>query len=173
MPEEQQPQPEAEVPVTSESLDAELQKQLDLLNSENLKLKDQLLRSRAEFENYRKRNDRDLGQLIQNANSDLVSRLLPSLDDLDLILANMEATSDPAALINGIRLFQKNLFKILQDEGLQPMNAVGQEFDPEYHDALLHIDVEDTESNKVVEEHKKGYLFKDRILRHAQVVVSK
>ncbi len=149
------------------------QQPFDKLSEENQRARDQLLRLAAEFDNYRKRNERDAAQWIQNANMELVGKLLPSLDDLERILTSGEKAADAAALLEGLRLFQKNLLKILQEEGLQAMEVLGREFDPEFHDALLHVEVEGAEANSIIEEHKKGYLFKERILRHAQVIVSK
>jgi molecular chaperone GrpE len=158
---------------SEKSENLEYQQRIDHLTSENQKLRDQFLRLAAEFDNYRKRSERDAGQLIVNANTDLVSKLLSSLDDLDRIINVGETSVDGTALLEGVRLLHKNLFKVLQDEGLRSMDAVDQEFDPEFHDALLHIEYDGKEPNLVVEEHKKGYLFKDRVLRHAQVIVSK
>ncbi|HPG83704.1 MAG TPA: nucleotide exchange factor GrpE [bacterium] len=143
------------------------------LTAENLKLKDQLLRLAAEFDNYRKRSDRDMQSYISNANYDLMARLLPALDDLDRIVAAAGGGAELAALVDGINLLHKNILKVFQEGGLEPMQTIGEEFDPLLHDALLHIEVSGSEPNRVVEEHKKGYFFKGRVLRHAQVVVSK
>lgn len=143
------------------------------LKTENGKLRDQILRLAAEFDNFRKRTDRDMMNLVMNANTELISHLLPLLDDLDRIVLATEDGVDADALLKGAKLFQKNLMKILQDEGLQQMNSIGEPFDPEKHDALLHISEENKEQNIVIDEHKKGYLFKDKVIRHAQVIVSK
>jgi len=166
--ESEQPEVKSE-PVRNESAE----KRIEELTAENQQLRDRLLRLAAEFDNYRKRTDRDMGNLMLHANAQLVATLLPSLDDLDRILAATESDIDPDALLSGIRLVQKNLVKILQDEGLKPMESVGEPFDPEKHDALLHAEDETHDSNIVVDEHKKGYYFKDRVIRHAQVIVSK
>ncbi|HOC88326.1 MAG TPA: nucleotide exchange factor GrpE [bacterium] len=143
------------------------------LTAENQKLRDQLLRLAAEFDNYRKRSDRELTSCISNANFDLMARLLPALDDLNRIVAAGEDGAEPAALVEGINLLHKNILKAFQEGGLEPMQTIGEEFDPLLHDALLHVEVPESGPNKVVEEHKKGYYFKGRVLRHAQVVVSK
>jgi molecular chaperone GrpE len=153
--------------------DESIEKRIEALTAENQQLRDRLLRLAAEFDNYRKRTDRDMGNLLLNANAQLAAMLLPSLDDLDRILTATESDIDPDALLSGIRLVQKNLVKILQDEGLKPMESVGEPFDPEKHDALLHSEDEAHGPNIVIDVHKKGYYFKDRVIRHAQVIVSK
>lgn len=151
----------------------EKQKIIDDLLSENEKLKDQLLRLAAEYDNYRKRREREVNNIIINANADLILRLLPILDDLDRMVEATATGVDADSLVEGLKLLQKNLMKVLEDEGLQPMQSLGQPFDPEKHEALLHVVDEKEKENTVIDEHKKGYLFKDRVLRHAHVIVSK
>lgn len=146
---------------------------LAALVEENHQLKDRLLRLAAEFDNYRKRSEREMQNYTTFANTDLMVRLLPALDELDRVVAAAQNNSDPQAIVESVGLLHKIMLKAFQDGGLQPMATVGEEFDPEFHDALLHIEVPGTEPNKVVEDHKKGYLFKGKVLRHAQVVVSK
>jgi len=149
------------------------QERIRLLTEDNLKTKEQLLRLAAEFDNYRKRNEREIGTIIQNANADLIYSLLPVVDDLERILQADQPAIESETLRDAVRLVYKNFFKILHDAGLVAMRALDQPFDPEKHDALLHLPVPDKEPNQVVEEHKKGYEFHDRVLRHAQVIVSK
>ncbi|HOT95891.1 MAG TPA: nucleotide exchange factor GrpE [bacterium] len=146
---------------------------ISALTAENKALNDRYLRLAAEFDNYRKRSDREMQHYISNANFELMARLLPALDDLDRIVAAAQSGTDPAALVEGILLLQKNILKTFQESGLEPMPTLGEEFDPQLHDALLHIEVPNTAANRIVEEHKKGYFFKGKVLRHAQVVVSK
>ena len=145
----------------------------DVLIAENQRLKDQLLRLAAEFDNYRKRNDREMQNYLNLANYDLMAKLLPVLDDLDRIIAAGEGGTEQRSLFEGVCLLQKNMLKAFQEGGVAPMQTIGEEFDPQLHDALLHIEVADEKPNTVVEEHKKGYYFKGKVLRHAQVVVSK
>lgn len=150
-----------------------LQERLRILEEDNLRSKEKLLRLAAEFDNYRKRTERDLGVTIVNANADLVLSLLPVMDDLERVLSAGKTAAGAEAMSEAIRLVHKNFMRILQDAGLAAMNAVDQPFDPEKHDALLHVPVEGKAPDLVVEEHKKGYTFRDRVLRHAQVIVSK
>lgn len=155
------------------ALEQGLQERLRMLEMENLQTKEQLLRLAAEFDNYRKRTERDLGVTITNANADLVLSLLPVVDDLERILTAGKTVDGVETMIEAVRLVHKNVMRILQDAGLAAMNAVDQPFDPEKHDALLHVPVEGKDPDLVIEEHKKGYMFRDRVLRHAQVIVSK
>jgi molecular chaperone GrpE len=171
-PEESLSQAEAETQ-PNQSLGDDDQAKIDALLQENFVIREQLLRMAAEFDNYRKRNEREIGNIIQNANAELILLLLPVLDDLDRALAATQGTAECNPLMEAMRLVRKNFFKTLQDAGLTPMNALDQPFNPEKHDALLHIPVSGKASNLVVEEHKKGYEFRDRVIRHAQVIVSK
>ncbi len=143
------------------------------LLQENQKVREQVLRLAAEFDNYRKRTEREFGVIRQNATADLLAALLPVMDDLDRVINASQDLQDFNALWEAIKLVHKNFSKVLQDAGLTSMQSVDQPFDPEKHDALLHIPVQGKEPNLVVEEHKKGYEFRDRVLRHAQVIVSK
>lgn len=151
----------------------EQQNKIETLLQENRLVREQTLRLAAEFDNYRKRNEREISNIIQNANAELILSLLPALDDLERILSATPSTADCKPILEAVRLVHKNFFKTLTDAGLAPMNALDQPFNPEKHDALLHLPVAGKESNLVVEEHKKGYEFHDRVIRHAQVIVSK
>ena len=77
------------------------------------------------------------------------------------------------ALLHGIKLIQKNLLTVLEKQGLKPLQSVGEEFDPEKHEALMQVKKEKVKSNKVVDEHLRGYLLNDKVIRHAQVIVAK
>ncbi len=165
-------EPEATAPADEPAIDGQAAV-VAALTAENRALNDRYLRLAAEFDNYRKRSDREMQNYISNANYDLMARLLPALDDLDRIVAAAQSGTEPAALVEGLLLLQKTMLKSFQDGGLEPMPTLGEEFNPQLHDALLHIEVPETASNRIVEEHKKGYYFKGKVLRHAQVVVSK
>lgn len=156
-------------PVVEEPLPTKIEELLQ----ENQKVREQVLRLAAEFDNYRKRTEREFGVIRQNATADLLVSLLPVMDDLDRVINASQDVQDFTALWEAIKLVHKNFAKVLLDAGLTPMPSIDQPFDPEKHDALLHIPVQGKEPNLVVEEHKKGYEFRDRVLRHAQVIVSK
>jgi molecular chaperone GrpE len=146
---------------------------IEELLQENQKVREQVLRLAAEFDNYRKRTEREFAAIRQNATAELLASLLPVVDDLDRVMNASQESQDFAALWEALKLVHKNFTKVLLDAGLKPMQSIDQPFDPEKHDALLHVPVPGKEANLVVEEHKKGYEFRDRVLRHAQVIVSK
>jgi molecular chaperone GrpE len=148
-------------------------KELEEAQEENGRLTNQLLRLAAEFENYKKRTEREKAALIEGANIDLITNLLSVVDDLERTIESSKKNKDYNILSEGIELVQKNFVKILQREGLQKMDTIGSEFDPERHDALLQVEVKDKAPNIIVDEHLKGYEFKNRIIRHAKVLVSK
>ncbi len=154
---------------TASAKDKEIQK----LKKEIEELKDKYLRQVAEFENFRKRKERELEEFWRKANADLILKLLPILDDIERSLESARRDQNFEALVEGIEMIYKTFLKVLEAEGVTPISAVGQEFDPEYHEALMQVEKEDVPPNTVVEEHQKGYLIGDKILRPAKVIVSK
>lgn len=136
-------------------------------------LRDQLQRVAADFDNYKKRTERERIALIETANTDLIASLLPVLDDFDRTLDTVEGSCDFDSLLNGVKLVHKNFLKILQDNGLVLLESKGKAFDPELHDALMQKSVAGMTPDIVLEEHVKGYEFKNRVIRHAKVVTSK
>ena len=125
-------------------------------------LEDKLLRLQAEFENFRKRNEKEQEMLAGNANAELLSKLLPVVDELELAV---EHSDD-----KGVKMVYTNLMSTLGKQGVEEMDSLGKQFDPYYHDALKQ---EDGDEGKILEIVQKGYLFKGNVLRHAKVVVGK
>jgi len=148
-------------------------KELESAVKENTELKEQLLRIAAEFDNFRKRTDREKTKLVEFANVELLTSLLPVLDDFSRSIEMNTDNSDNETLLEGVKLVHKSFLKLLQDQGLKPMECEGQKFNPETHDALLQIEMDGKEPDTIIEEHVKGYVFKDRVIRHAKVVVAK
>jgi len=136
-------------------------------------IKDQLLRKVAEFDNYRKRTEKDFAELFKNANAKLITDLLPVLDDYDRSLAADVKNDNYESLHEGFELIYKKLFNVLKSYGLRPIEALDKEFDPEKHEALMQTEVKGKKSHIVVEEYLKGYELNGRVIRHAKVVVSK
>lgn len=139
---------------------------------ENEKLKDQLLRNMAEFDNYKRRTDKEFIENIQSAGKEIIEDILPVIDDFQRSLQHADPQNGKA-MLEGINLVYKNLMKVLTKRGLTEIEAVGQEFNPDEHDALLQMETDKVESGFVVEEHSKGYKLNDKVIRHAQVVVAK
>jgi molecular chaperone GrpE len=136
-------------------------------------LQDQLLRKIAEFDNYKKRTEREFFERVQNANEKLISELLPVLDDMERALDHAEQSKEVNSLLEGTELVQKKMLGILEKQGLEPLPAEGEDFDPDHHDALMQIEKENVESGKIIEEHLRGYLLNGKVIRHSQVIVAK
>lgn len=123
-------------------------------------LEARLLRLQAEFENFRKRNAKEQDGLADRANAELLSKLLPVVDEMKLAV---EHSKD-----DGVKMVYMNLMSTLGKQGLEEMDSLGKQFDPYYHDALKQ---ENGEEGKILEIVQKGYLFKGKVLRHAKVIV--
>jgi molecular chaperone GrpE len=136
-------------------------------------LQDQLLRKIAEFDNYKKRTERDFYNRVQNANEKLILDLLPVLDDFDRSFEHAKQIKDNNVLLEGTDLIRKKLVGILQKQGLESLPSVGVDFDPDKHDALMQIESKDYDTGKIVEEHLKGYTLNEKVIRHSQVIVAK
>ena len=150
----------------------ELMEELKELTKENELVNDTLLRARAELDNYRKRTEKEMSRLVEDANAVLIKKLLPIIDDLERSLDLKRPESKDGEFYQGIELIYKNLMSILEEEGLEPIHAEGEPFEVEFHDALMQVKKNGVESGIVIDEHQKGYLLNGRILRHAKVVVS-
>jgi molecular chaperone GrpE len=164
-------QPEAPAPA-AENETVDLKKQLDDCRAESEQYLDQWRRSVAEFSNYRKRVERDQSEAKKYYNADLLTRLMPMLDDLDTAFANLPETLDGEPWIEGLRLIHRKLHSIFAQEGLQEIETVGQPFNPTLHEAITHEPSETTEEGRIISELRKGYRLNDRVLRPAQVRVS-
>ncbi len=131
------------------------------------KEKDKYLRLFAEFDNFKKRNVKDRIELLKYANEEVISSMLPVIDDL-------ERAREAKQLPDGVVLIYQKLVSTLEQRGLKPMESVGAEFDPELHDAISQVPAKDkSQKNTVVEEIEKGYYLNDKVIRHARVVVGK
>jgi molecular chaperone GrpE len=142
----------------------------DTLRRRVADLEDQLLRRRADFDNYRRRVERDRVQAGVDAEAALVKSLVPTLDNLDRALA---AGGTGASLREGVELTRRELLALLESRGLTVENPVGRRFDPQVHQALSHEQVAGFADGAIVEVFGKGYLFKDRLVRPALVKVAK
>jgi len=150
-----------------------LKDKIKKLENGKAELNDKYVRIVAEFDNYKKRTDKEYLSLIQNANEKLISDLLPILDDLERSLDHLNDNSDSEVVVDGFKLIYKNFLTLMEKQGLKPLKSIDEEFDPDKHDALLQVDKKGVKSNKVVDEHLKGYVLNDKVIRHAQVIVSK
>lgn len=135
--------------------------------------RDLLLRKTAEFDNYRKRVDRERQAADQAAAADLVIELLPLIDDLERAL-EAEADSDAAAAYRaGVELIRKQLLDVLARRGVAPLDTTGQQFDPHFHEAVVHEESSDHAAGEIIGELRRGYVMGARLLRPAMVRVAK
>jgi molecular chaperone GrpE len=143
--------------------------ELQTLKQERDDLQDRLLRKQAEFENYKKRVEREKSEFVQFASAELMKELLNSLDSFELALRN--AKTDEQTL-RGFELIYKQLLDTMGRFGLKPIEAKGKIFDPHYHQAVSTTPTDEVEENTVLEEMRKGYLLNGRLLRPAMVSVA-
>jgi molecular chaperone GrpE len=132
---------------------------------------DRLLRLTAEFDNYRKRTERDRRELIEQAAGDLLGDLLPVVDDLERALA--ADTEDGDAYRRGVEIIHKQLLDVMARRGVAPIEAVGTDFDPTLHQAVMHEPSDGHRDGEVVEELRRGYTLRQRLLRPSMVKVAK
>jgi len=151
----------------------ELKEKLATSMEEQGKLKDQLLRKMAEFDNYKRRTEKEFIENIQSASKELIEELLPVIDDFQRSINHAVAENEKSTPLDGVQLVYKNLMKTLTKRGLSEIEAVGTEFNPDEHDALVQVDSDKYESGFVVDEHQKGYKLNEKVLRHSQVLVAK
>ncbi len=131
-------------------------------------LTDSLQRLQAEFENYKKRVDKEKQGFVKYAKADLVYKLLPLLDTFEIALRN---TNDKEKFVKGMEIAYSQLFSTLQSEGLKPIEALGKKFDPYLHEVMLK-QKSDKEEGIILEELQKGYMLNDKVLRHSKVKIS-
>ena len=134
---------------------------------------DLLLRKSAEFDNYRKRIDRDRQAQSENAAASLVEELLPLMDDLERALKADAGAEGGEAYRRGVELIQQQLGEILRKRGVRPIDALGADFDPHYHQAVSYEPAEGRREGEIVEEFRRGYMLGDRLLRPSMVKVAK
>lgn len=147
---------------------AELKKQPDENQKKIEELTDTLKRLQAEFENYKKRADKEKTEFTKFAHADLIAKMLPVLDSFEIALKN---TSEKEKFVEGMKMIYAQFHSILESEGLMPIEASGQKFDPYKHEVLMKEE-SDKPEDTVLEEFQKGYMLNDRILRHSKVKIS-
>ena len=152
----------------------QVQQTLEQKAKEAREANDKYLRTAADFENYRKRMQRDIAEFRKYANEQLALEILPVVDHLALALKHSRESGDAAqGLQEGVELVYKQLRDALEKFGIKSFDAEGQPFDPARHDALMQIVTDEVPENTVVQVIQEGYLYNDKILRHAKVGVSK
>ena len=133
-------------------------------------LTDKVKRQMAEFENFRKRSEKEKTQMYEIGAKSVLEKILPVVDNFERGLTGMEESQDPFA--QGMQMIYKQLMTSLEEAGVTAIEAAGKEFDPEFHNAVMHVEDEGFGENQVVEELQKGYMYRESVLRHSMVKVA-
>ena len=145
--------------------------EVDKLKNECAEINDKFVRLQAEFLNFKKRTEKEKSNLYKFANEKLFVDLLPLMDNMERALASTESGSD--GIIDGLKMIKKSLDELFVKNDVLPIEAIGQEFDPELHHAVMSDESDDHEAEHVIEEFQKGYKLNDKVIRHSMVKVSK
>ena len=135
-------------------------------------LKDQVRRNLAEFDNYRKRTDREKAAMFDMGAKNVLEKLLPVIDNFERGLDNVPDDPEAKAFADGMEMIYRQLLKNLEGAGVTPMDCLGKPFDPNYHNAVMHVEDETVGENTIVEVFQKGYMYRDTVLRFSMVKVA-
>lgn len=134
-------------------------------------LKDRLMRTMAEFDNFRKRSEKEKSQMFEVGAKDIVEKVLPVIDNFERGLAAIPEDLKENPFTQGMEQIYKQFLSVLESAGVTPIDAVGKEFDPNFHNAVMHDEDESMGENIVSEELLKGYMYRDSVVRHSMVKV--
>ena len=135
-------------------------------------LTDKLTRQMAEFDNYRKRTEKEKSAMYEIGAKDIVEKILPVVDNFERGLQSVAEENKEDPFVQGMDKIYKQLMTTLEGIGVKPIEAVGQEFNPDFHNAVMHIEDEEAGENVVVEEFQKGYMYRESVVRHSMVKVA-
>ncbi|MBI2844792.1 MAG: nucleotide exchange factor GrpE [Armatimonadetes bacterium] len=169
-----EPEMEAAAPDVDE-LQNEIERLRVELEEERKRTKDehdQHLRALADFSNYRRRQQEEYNRAIQFATQEIILKILPAIDNFERALRSAEQAENFEGLVEGVKLTLRQLRDVIEREGVEPIESVGQEFDPMLHEAVMRVETEEYPENTIVEEVQTGYKQHDRVIRPARVVVA-
>ncbi len=146
-------------------------KKTDALKEKIEELEDRTKRQMAEFDNFRKRTEREKATMFDMGERSVIEKILPIVDNFERGLKTVPEEEAESGFANGMNMIYKQLIEELDKLGVKPIEAVGQPFDPNFHNAVMQVEKEDMESGTVAEEFQKGYTFKDVVIRHSMVSV--
>lgn len=155
---------------SNEVLENELQDKLQKKEKECEEYLDMLKRTMADFDNFRKRTQKEKDGLYDEGFSEAVKQILPVLDNFERAVAYTD--SENKSIIEGIEMILKMFKDVLQKMGVEEIPSMGEKFDPDYHNAIMHIEDESLEENTIADVMQKGYKYKDKIIRHSMVKVA-
>ena len=160
--EEKAEEPEAQAPAGSRE---------KALQDKVAALEDKVKRQMAEFDNFRKRTSKEKEQMFSMGEKSVIEKMLPVVDNFERGLSAVPENEKGSAIVSGMEMVYKQLTKQLEDLGVKPIEAVGKEFDPNFHNAVMQVESEEYESGVVAQEFQKGYTYHDTVIRHSMVGV--
>lgn len=135
-------------------------------------LTDRITRQMAEFDNFRKRTEKEKSQMYEIGAKDIIEKILPVVDNFERGLAAAPEDEKSGPFVEGMEKIYKQLMTTLEEIGVKPIEAVGQEFDPDFHNAVMHVEDEEFGENIIAEEFQRGYMYRDSVVRHSMVKVA-
>lgn len=170
--EEENPEEAGEEKKETKKLFGKKKEKKDKKDEKIEELTDQLKRQMAEFDNFRKRTNQEKASMYVIGAREVVEKMLPIVDSFERGLAAVPEDEQEDPFVDGMNKVYKQLMAALDEAGVQPIEAVGQEFDPNMHNAVMHVESEDVDDNIIIEEFQKGYIHKDFVVRHSMVKVA-
>ena len=161
-PESEEAEPEAQAPAGSKEKAAQ---------DKVAALEDKVKRQMAEFDNFRKRTAKEKEQMFSMGEKSVIEKMLPIVDNFERGLAAVPESEKDSAIVSGMEMVYKQLMKQLEDLGVKPIEAVGKEFDPNFHNAVMQVESDEFETGIVAQEFQKGYTYHDMVVRHSMVGV--
>ena len=134
-------------------------------------LEDRVKRQLAEFENFRNRTEKEKTAMFETGAKSVIEKILPVIDNFERGFATVEAEDEEDAFVGGMRMVYKQLMTELEAIGVKPIPAVGEQFDPNLHNAVMQVESDELESGTIAEEYQKGYTYRDSVVRHSMVTV--
>ncbi len=147
-------------------------KKKDKRDTQIEELTDRVQRQMAEFDNFRKRSEKEKAAMFEVGAKSMIEKVLPTVDNFERGLAGLTEEQKADPFVQGMEKVYRQLMTALEDAGVKPIEAVGQPFDPNLHNAVMHVEDEEAGENTVVEEFQKGYLYRDSVVRHSMVKVA-
>lgn len=155
----------------------ELESELNESREQAEKLKDEVMRKAADFENFRRQKEREAQMTSARALEKTIKELLPVVDDINRIVEHapevLEKSEEARPYVDGVKLLQKNFMKWLSDKGVSRIEALGKKMDVNFHEAITQVDNPDAEPETIIEEFQAGYVLGEKVIRHSKVVVAK
>jgi molecular chaperone GrpE len=156
----------------SVSMEESNHEKIQLLENEVEDLKDKVLRKSAEFENYKRRTENDQLNLLTYAAESFINKLLPIIDDFERSMKHIDSANDIDSVKEGMGLIYDKFVKLLDEQGVKKMESTGKPFDVNYHEAVMQQKDDNVPPHTVINELECGYMYKDKVIRHAKVIVS-